>query len=70
MKIEYDPIRDLLYVYFTEQSVKVARTETIAPGIHIDFDVDGRIVGIEALDAQQIIGSGIEFKLPAVVHQA
>ncbi len=64
MKIEYDPERDLLYIYFAETEVKAARTETIAPGVHADFDKDSKLVGIEVIEASKVMGKKIEFKLP------
>ena len=57
MKIEYDSRSDLLYVNFAANSVKAARTETVAPGVHIDFDREGRVIGIEVLDASEVLGS-------------
>ncbi len=68
MKIEYDPIRDLLYVYFAESTIKAAETVTIKPGVHADFDHRGKLIGIEVIDASEIVGREIEFKLPEVVH--
>ena len=68
MKIEYDPVRDLLYVYFAEPTIKAAETVTIKPGVHADFDREGKLIGIEVIDASEIIGGEIEFKLPEVVH--
>jgi uncharacterized protein YuzE len=44
MKIEYDPDRDLLYIYFAELGVKAAQTVTISPGVHADFDKDGKLM--------------------------
>ncbi len=64
MKIEYDPERDLLYIYFSEAEKKSAETITIKPGIHADFDKEGRLIGIEVIDAKEILGKKIEFELP------
>lgn len=64
MKIEYDPERDLLYIYFAEPDKKAAETVTIKPGVHADFDKTGRLIGIEVLDAKELMGKKIEFDLP------
>ena len=64
MRIEYDPKRDLLYLCFTEKEIKAAETVTIRPGVHADFDKEGRLIGIEVIDASEIMGRKIEFKLP------
>jgi len=68
MRIDYDPVRDLLYVYFAEPTTKAAETVTITPGVHADFDREGKLIGIEVIDATEVIGGKIEFKLPQVVH--
>jgi len=64
MKIEYDPERDLLYIYFAEPERKSAETVTIKPGVHADFDKDGKLIGIEVIDASELMGKKIEFALP------
>ena len=64
MKFEYDGTRDLLYIRFGEASKKVARTETVRPGVHADFDIHDKLMGIEIIDALEIMGNSIEFKLP------
>ncbi len=64
MKIEFDPVRDLLYLYFSESGAKVVETKTISPGIHADFSGDGKLMGIEIIDASEIIGRKIEFAFP------
>ena len=64
MKIEYDPERDLLYIYFADTEKKSAETVTIKPGVHADFDKDGKLIGIEIIDASELMGKKIEFALP------
>lgn len=66
MKIEYDPERDLLYISFVEEGVKSVETVTIKPGVHADFDKQGKLIGIELLDASEVMGKKIEFTLPEV----
>jgi uncharacterized protein YuzE len=51
MKTEYDPEANALYVKFSDD--KIERTEELRPGIILDFDGRGHIVGIEMLDAKQ-----------------
>ena len=66
MKFEYDPDRDLLYIYFTEPSAKAAKTVTVMPGVHANFNVEGKLIGIEVIDASEVMGNKIEFTLPEV----
>jgi uncharacterized protein YuzE len=49
MKFEYDKEVDALYIRIEE--VKIARTEELAEGVNLDFDPQGRLVGIEILNA-------------------
>lgn len=64
MRIEFDPERDLLYIYFADVQTKAAQTVTITKGVHADFDRDGKLIGIEVIEASKIMGEKIEFKLP------
>ena len=52
MKIEYDGTRDLLYVWLGKPGTKAARTETITPGVHADFDREDKLVGLEILESR------------------
>lgn len=56
MKVNYDPERDLLYLLLGSEDRKAARTETVAPGVHVDFDRDGKLLGIEVVEASTIVG--------------
>jgi YD repeat-containing protein len=51
MKIEYDRQVDALYIELA--GAKVARTEEAGDAIHLDFDADGRLIGVEILDASK-----------------
>jgi uncharacterized protein YuzE len=61
MKIEYDPRRDFLYLWFGTLGEKAARTETVTAGVHADFDRHDRLVGIEVLDASEVMHEAIQF---------
>jgi len=50
------------FYYFAEK--KAAETVTIKPGVHADFDKDGKLIGIEVIDASELMGKKIEFALP------
>jgi uncharacterized protein YuzE len=63
MKIEYDSVRDLLYIWFGTPGGKAARTETVIPGVHADFDAQGTLIGIEVLDASEVLGHKIQFEV-------
>ena len=72
MKIEYDPMRDLLHLWFGAPGETAARTETVSPGVHADFNRDGQIIGIEVLDAAAVLGQKAQFEvqLPSSITHA
>lgn len=70
MKVEYDPTRDLLYIYFSEPTVKAGKTITVAPGVHADFSAEGKLIGIEVIEASEMVGNKIEFALPEAPRAA
>ena len=70
MRIEYDPVRDLLYIGFSEPGVKAAETKTVTPGVHADFDRAGKLIGIEVIDAVEMVGKEVEFSLPKILAAA
>lgn len=47
MNIEFDPVADTAYMEIA--SGEVNRTKEIAPGIMLDLDEQGRVIGIEVL---------------------
>jgi len=53
MRITYDPEVDALYIRFHETTVT---TKHLAEGIAADYDVDGRLAGLEILDAVKRFG--------------
>jgi len=63
MKVEYEPIRDLLYIWFGVVETKSARTITVAPGVYADFDVNDRLIGLEVLDAKEVLGKKVQFEV-------
>jgi uncharacterized protein YuzE len=59
MKITYDPEVDALYIRFRETTVT---TQHLAEGLAADYDADGRLAGIEILDAIKRLGDKDIFK--------
>jgi uncharacterized protein YuzE len=50
VKVEYDPVADAAYIWFSHEDI--IETEEVSQGIMLDYDKDGRIVGLEVLDAR------------------
>jgi len=51
MRIEYDKRVDALYVRL--QETYVARTVEIEEGLNLDLDENGKLIGLEVLDATE-----------------
>lgn len=51
MKIIYDPEKDILQISFNQ--VLVEETTQIAPGLILDYDEDGKVIGLELRKASK-----------------
>ena len=51
MKIEYDQQADAMYIRL--RAGDVAESEEVRPGVVLDFDDQGQVLGIEMLDVSQ-----------------
>ncbi len=51
MKVEYDPTTDAMYIQLAD--AEVDRTEEIKPGIILDYDTAGNVLGIEVLSVSK-----------------
>ena len=49
MKITYDPEVDVMRIIFSSATIEESDEEK--PGVILDFDKDGNVVGMEILDA-------------------
>lgn len=60
MKTTYDSKGDALYLGFSEDAI--VESEEVRPGIVFDLDGEGRVVGIEILDASLRMARGADLK--------
>ena len=70
VSITYDKSVDAAYIYLTPSTVAAAATTTCPcdPGelgvmVHLDFDAEGRMLGIEVLAASTVLPKGIIAKI-------
>lgn len=63
MVIRYDKELDIVYIWFSEKKIEESNEDK--PGIILDYDMDGNIVGIEVLNAssQMIQPNGIVYEV-------
>jgi len=68
MKFRYDPEVDAVYIRFNESPI--SETDEISPGVLLDIDEEGKLVGLEILNASMKLGKPpltVEVELPKVV---
>jgi uncharacterized protein YuzE len=65
MKADYDSQVDILTVVFSD--AQVAESDEIKPGVILDYDAAGNVIGLEILDASQRVQnpSSMEFAVKA-----
>jgi uncharacterized protein YuzE len=56
MKIRYDAEVDALYIELRPLSPGTAECRELTPDIMADYGPDGKIAGLEILDASQVLG--------------
>ena len=63
MKVEYDPTRDLLYLWLATPGTTAASTKVVSPGVHADFDGEDTLIGLEVLDASDVLPDTLQFEV-------
>jgi uncharacterized protein YuzE len=53
IRTSYDPEADAMFVWFGPEGINSVSTEEVSPGIILDFDSDGRVIGFEVLDVSE-----------------
>jgi uncharacterized protein YuzE len=51
MKVTYDVAVDIVRILFSDRAID--ESDETKPGVIIDYDKDGKVVGIEILDASK-----------------
>ncbi|HJS84093.1 MAG TPA: DUF2283 domain-containing protein [Acetobacteraceae bacterium] len=52
MRTSYDPEADAFYARFVPESTEIAQTCEVAPGVMLDLDARGNLVGVEVLSVK------------------
>ncbi len=57
-RVTYDAEADAMAIRLPQLGSSYAESEELAPGVIVDFDAQGRVIGIQLLDVRQIIADG------------
>jgi uncharacterized protein YuzE len=65
MKVAYDPEVDVLSILLSD--APVAESDEDKPGVILDYDKDGNVVGLEILEASKRMGDPMSVEY-AITH--
>lgn len=60
MRVRVDHGADAVYLNLTDRPIEAS--EEVADGIVVDYDLEGRIVGVEILDVSKRTGDSLALK--------
>jgi len=65
IKTSYDPAADALFIWLAPEDAVSVDTREISPGVMLDYDANGQVIGIEVLDARARAGGSGPSRLAA-----
>ncbi len=65
IKTSYDPEADAMFIWLAPEGAQSVDTREVAPGVMLDFDGAGRLIGIEVLDVRSRVASHAESPVAA-----
>jgi uncharacterized protein YuzE len=63
MKVTYDPEVDVLRIIF--RNAPIAESDEDKPGVILDYDAEGNVVGLEVLNASRRVENPREYAVTA-----
>jgi uncharacterized protein YuzE len=54
----YDPEADAIAVRFTSEGARYVESEEVAPGVVLDYDEQGHVIGIALLYVRDLLSTG------------
>jgi uncharacterized protein YuzE len=54
----YDPEADAIAIRFPQAGSGYAESEEVAPGVILDLDAEGRVIGVQLLDVRELLENG------------
>ena len=55
--VTYDPELDAIAIRFAPEGARYSESEEIAPGVVLDYDAEGRVIGVELLYVTDLLSS-------------
>ncbi len=56
IKTSYDPAADAMFIWLAPEDAVSVETREVSPGVMLDYDADGQVIGIEVLDVRARVG--------------
>ncbi|NVN10944.1 DUF2283 domain-containing protein [Nguyenibacter vanlangensis] len=53
IRTSYDPEADAMFIWVGPEGAKSAETHEVSPGVMLDYDAAGNLIGIEVLDVRE-----------------
>jgi uncharacterized protein YuzE len=66
IKTSYDPEADAMFIWLAPEGTKSAETREVSPGVMLDYDGTGRLIGIEVLDVRSRVA--VQIKSPVAAE--
>jgi uncharacterized protein YuzE len=63
MKVTYDPEVDVLHIIF--RNAPIEESDEDKPGVILDYDAEGNVVGLEVLNASRRVENPREYAVTA-----
>lgn len=57
-RARYDREADAIGIYFAPEGAKYAESEEVAPGLVLDYDAEGHVLGVELLYVSKLLATG------------
>jgi uncharacterized protein YuzE len=57
-RASYDPDADAIGVYFAPEGAEYDGSDEVAPGVVLDYDKQGRVIGVELLHVRKLLAQG------------
>ena len=52
IRTSYDPVADAMFIWLAPEGVQSVETREVSPGVMLDYDAGGRLIGIEVPDVR------------------